>query len=90
MIGTSVILLSQDGLESEGPETKFQMITSYSQFEKVIIQKSIAEQVFSLKWLCISFPIRGLIKLFSYSKPTNRLVSTKACKSVQSIFFTHY
>ena len=41
--GTFVILLSQDGFENDCPEIKFQTVTSYSQFEKVIVQKSIAE-----------------------------------------------
>ena len=41
--GTFVILLSQDGFENDCPEIKFQTVTSYSQFEKVTVQKSIAE-----------------------------------------------
>ena len=39
--------MSQDGVESNYPETKFQTILSYfyfrSQFEKVTVKKSIAE-----------------------------------------------
>ena len=42
-IGIFVILLSQDGFESDCPETKFQATTSQSQFEKVTVKKSIAE-----------------------------------------------
>ena len=41
--GTFVILLSQDGFENDCSEIKFQTVTSYSQFEKVTVQKSIAE-----------------------------------------------
>ena len=41
--GILVILLSQDGFESDCPETKFQTITLQIQFEKVTVQKSIAE-----------------------------------------------
>ena len=35
--------MSQDGFENDCPETKFQIITSYSQFETVTVQKFIAE-----------------------------------------------
>ena len=38
-----VILLSQDGFKRDFPETKFQTITPQSLFEKVTVQKSIAE-----------------------------------------------
>ena len=41
--GIFVILLSQCGFESDSPETKFQTISSLSQFEKVTVQKPIAE-----------------------------------------------
>ena len=44
-IGIFVILRSLDGFESDCPETKFQTITCYSQFEKVIVQKSIVVQM---------------------------------------------
>ena len=37
------MLLSQHGFESDCPKAKFQTITSWSQFEKVTVQKSIAE-----------------------------------------------
>ena len=40
--GTFVILLSQNGFESDCPEN-FQTMTSYSHFEKVALQKSISE-----------------------------------------------
>ena len=42
-VGIFAILLSQDGFESKCPEAKFQTIISWSQFEKVTVQKSIAE-----------------------------------------------
>ena len=41
--GIFVMLMSQDGSESDCPETKFQTITSYRQLEKVTVQKSTAE-----------------------------------------------
>ena len=36
-----LILLSQHGFESDCPETRFQIITSWSQFEKATVKKSI-------------------------------------------------
>ena len=47
--GIFVILLSQYGFESDSPETKFQTISSLSQFEKVSVQKPTAEH-----WTVIS------------------------------------
>ena len=41
--GIFVILLSQDDFESNSPEAKFQTITSQNQFEKVTVQKPIAD-----------------------------------------------
>ena len=41
--GIFVILLSQNSFESFSPEIKFQPITSTSQFEKLTVQKPIAE-----------------------------------------------
>ena len=43
------MLLSHNGFESDCPETKFETITSWSQFEKVTVQKSIAEL-----WIVVS------------------------------------
>ena len=43
MTGIFVIFLSQDCFESDFPETKFQTITSLSQFKKVTAQSPIAE-----------------------------------------------
>ena len=37
------MLLSQDGFENDCLETKIQTITSWIQFEKVTVQKSIAK-----------------------------------------------
>ena len=37
------MLLNRDGFENDCPETKFQTITSLVHFEKVTLQKSIAE-----------------------------------------------
>ena len=47
--GIFVKLLSQDGFENDCPEIEFQTITFQSQFEKVTVQKSIAET-----WIVIS------------------------------------
>ena len=41
--GNFLTSLSQDGFEKDFLETKFQTITSQSQFEKVTAEKSIAE-----------------------------------------------
>ena len=62
---TSVILLSQDSFESDSLETKFQTITSLSQFEKVTVQTSFAElwTVISNQIISINLPTRGSIKL---------------------------
>ena len=43
VIGIFVILLSQDGIESDYRETNFETITFLSQFEKVTVQRSTAE-----------------------------------------------
>ena len=52
-------ILSQNGFESDCPKTKFQTITSQSQFEKVTVKKSIwnSGQLFPIKWF--SFPARS-------------------------------
>ena len=44
-------ILSQNGFESDCPKTKFQTITSQSQFEKVNVKKSIRKsgQLFPIK-----------------------------------------
>ena len=51
MKGTGIfeILLSEDGFKSGCPETKFEIIISSGQFEKVTVQKSIVEL-----WIVIS------------------------------------
>ena len=41
--GIFEILLIQDGFEKDSPEAKFQTIASKRQFEKVTVQKPIAE-----------------------------------------------
>ena len=38
-----VCKLSQDGFESDCPDPKFQTIISWSQFEKITVQKSTME-----------------------------------------------
>ena len=43
VIGIFVILLSQDGIESDYRATKFQTTTFLSQFEKVTVHRSTAE-----------------------------------------------
>ena len=59
------ILLCQDDFESDYPEIKFQAITSSSQFEKVPVQKFIANlwTVISNEMIKYQLPIRGSIKL---------------------------
>ena len=44
-------IMSQNGFESDCPKTKFQTITSQSQFEKVTVKKSIRNsgQLFPIK-----------------------------------------
>ena len=50
VIGIFVILLSQDGIESDYRETNFETITFFSHFEKVTVQRSTAEL-----WTVISY-----------------------------------
>ena len=60
-----VILLSQDGFESDCLETKLETTTFYSQFEKQLLRTPCRSsgRLFPIKRLSISFPIRDSIKL---------------------------
>ena len=73
--GIFVKLQSQDGSESECPETKLQIITSSSEFEKVTVQKSIAEL-----WMVISNP------MIKYHLPQTRLDQISDHKHDKSLY----
>ena len=70
--GIFVILLSQNGFQSNCPEIKFETITSLGQSEKVTVQKSIAElwTVFSNQMMKYRFPHTQLDEISAHKPLT--------------------
>ena len=82
-----MLLLSQNGFESDCPKTKFQTIASLSQFEKVTVQKSIAVlwTVISNQMVKYQIPDKQLdqisdhkVAIYLYRKLSTKLLAQEA------------